>query len=240
MTFQPDYPGAIVVEAMQYGYGVLNRPKRWGFHTPEEPADSYPSTPDYLAITNRDASYNYFVSYLGFVFQLVPESEGAYAHGLDGKPAPLWSDGTNLNLQSLSLSFEGYAGTIHLTMPRGSPQWNAGVELVAHRTKALGLDLDSSFQHKDVSIYRGDCGQWDQAAFIADVKTKIKSIGEDEMLTQEDKDWLWKEMERRLRHTDARFVALDAKIGALEGGTGATPAQIAKAVNDDNARRMAS
>ena len=163
-----------MVEAAHYGYGVPNRPTTWGFHTPEEPADSYPSTPDYLAVTDRDASYNYFVSYLAFVFQLVPESEGAYAHGLDGKPAPFWSDGTNLNLQSLSVSFEGYAATIHQTMPRGSPQWNAGVDLVAHRTKALGLNLDWAIQHEDVSIYRSDCGQWDQAAFIADVKAKME------------------------------------------------------------------
>lgn len=173
-----DYPGAIVVEAAQYGYGVPNRPKRWGFHTPEEPADSYPSTPEYLATTDRDASYTYFASYLGFIFQLVPESEGAYAHGLDGKPAPSWSDGTNLNLQSFSLSFEGHAATIHKTMPRGGPQWNAAVRLVAHRTMALGLGLDSSFQHKDVSIYRSDCGQWDQAAFIADVKAKMEPTPE--------------------------------------------------------------
>jgi hypothetical protein len=180
-----DYPGAIVVEAANYGYGVPNRPKRWGFHTPEEPADSYPSTPDYLATTDRDASYTYFASTLGFIFQLVPESQGAYAHGLDGKPAPFWSDGTNLNLQSLSLSFEGHAATIHLTMPRGSPQWNAAVDLVAHRTKALGLDLDSSFQHKDVSIYRSDCGQWDQAAFIADVIAKME---EDMAWTEAEKE----------------------------------------------------
>lgn len=179
MPFVADYPGAIVVEAANYGYGgAPNHPKTWGFHTPEEPADSYPSTPDYLATTDRDASYTYFDSYLGFIFQLAPEALGAYAHGLEGKPEPSWSDGTNLNLQSLSLSFEGRAATIHQTMPRGSPQWNAGVNLVAHRTKALGLNLGWSFQHKEVSIYRGDCGQWDQAAFIADVKAKMQ---EDDM-----------------------------------------------------------
>jgi hypothetical protein len=187
-VFTADYPGAIVVEAANYGYGTPNRPKTWGFHTPEEDADSYPSTPDYLAGTDRDASYTYFVSYLGFVFQLVPESEGAYGHGLEGKPEPDWSDGTNLNLQSFSLSFEGRTVTITQTMPRGSPQWKAGVDLVAHRTKAKGLNLDIAFQHKDVSIHRGDCGAWDQAAFIADVKAKMQE--EEDMLTEEDKDWL--------------------------------------------------
>lgn len=184
MTFPSDYPGAIVVEAANYGYATKNRPKRFGFHTPEEKADDDPQTPGYLAGTTRDASYTYFVSTLGFIFQLVPESEGAYAHALSGKLPPYWSDGTNLNLQSLSLSFEGYAATIHQTMPRGGPQWNASVDLVAHRTKALGLDIDESFQHKDVSTQRGDCGQWDQAAFIADVKAKMEDKMTDEQMTE--------------------------------------------------------
>ncbi len=184
MTWLADYPGAIVVPSAHYGYTTPNNPKTWGFHTPEEPADSYPSTPEYLAATDRDVSYTYFVSYLGFVFQLVPESEGAYAHGLDGKPAPSWSDGTNLNLQSLSLSLEGRAATIHQTMLRSGPQWKASVQLVAHRTKALGLSLDWAFQHKDVSVYRNDCGQWDQAAFIVDVKAEMEDDMTDAQMQQ--------------------------------------------------------
>jgi hypothetical protein len=189
MTFQADYPGAIVVEAANYGYtqgaySLGNQPVTWCFHTPEEPADSHPSTPDYLATTDRDASYTYFVSYLGFVFQLVPEDEGAYGNALEGKPAPHWSDGSNLNLQTLSVSFEGYTSTIHQTMPRGCPQWNAGVNLVAHRTLALRLHLDWAIQHKDVSIHRGDCGQWDQGAFLTDVVAKMQ---EDDEMTPEEK-----------------------------------------------------
>ncbi len=239
MTWLADYPGAIVVEAARYGYTTLNKPKTWGFHTPEESADSYPSTPDYLAVTDRDASYTYFVSYLGFVFQLVPESEGAYAHGLDGKSAPSWSDGTNLNLQSLSLSFEGRAATIHQTMLRGGPQWKASVQLVVHRTKALGLNLGWAFQHKEVSMYRDDCGQWDQAAFIADVKAKM----EDDMpLSQADLVAIDKIMERQVKRRidDYLLPKLEEKLderGLVIGGSGisgATPEQVA----DEIARRM--
>lgn len=186
MSFASDYPGAIVVEAANYGYGTPNRPKTWGFHTPEEIADDDPQTPGYLAGTTRLASYTYFVSSAyALVFQLVPESEGAYAHYLNGKPEPSWSDGTSLNLQSLSLSFEGMAATIHLTMPRGCPQWKAGVDLVAHRTIALGLNLDWAFGHKDVSVQRGDPGQFDQDAFIADVRTRME-----EMMAMSAQDWI--------------------------------------------------
>jgi hypothetical protein len=217
--FLPDYPGAIVVEAANYGYGTPNRPKTWGFHTPEEDADATPVTPGYLANTDRDASYTYFVSYLGFVFQLVPESEGAYGHGLEGKPEPPWSDGTNLNLQSFSLSFEGRTATITQTMPRGSTQWKAGVDLVAHRTKALGLDLDISFQHKDVSIHRGDCGAWDQAAFIADVRAKMQE-GEELKLDAEDQQFIRNEIAAAIQPvatslTEERILAKRRHKGIL-------------------------
>ena len=79
MIFIAAYPGAIVVEARNYGYVVggkhlLNNPKAFCLHTPEEPPDNVPSTPYYFASTDRDASTHYFVSYLGFVFQMVPES----------------------------------------------------------------------------------------------------------------------------------------------------------------------
>ena len=206
MTFQADYPGAIVVEAANYGYATKNRSKTWGFHTPEEESDDDPQTPGYIAGTKRNVSYTYFASTLGFIFQLVPESEGAYAHALNGKPAPAWSDGTNLNLQSFSLSFEGYAPTIHQTMPRGGPQWKAAVSLVAHRTKALGLNLDIAFQHKDVSIQRSDCGQWDQAAFIADVKAEM----EDDMPTEaEIKQWIIEAIQSHesVPHLGGQYIA---------------------------------
>ena len=91
MAFSGDYPGAIVVQARNYGYIVngkhlTNTPKAWCLHTPEEPPDNVPSTPYYFAGTDRDASTTYFVSYLGLVFQCVPESEGAYANAVEGKP----------------------------------------------------------------------------------------------------------------------------------------------------------
>ncbi len=211
MVFKADYPGAIVVEAANYGYTATNKPKTWGFHTPEEKADDDPQTPGYLAGTTRNASYTYFVSTLGFIFQLVPESEGAYAHALYGKSAPSWSDGTNLNLQSFSLSFEGHAATIHQTMPRGSPQWNAAVNLVAHRTPALGLNLDIAFQHKDVSNQRSDCGQWDQEAFIQDVRVKM----EDDMgMTPQEREEFGRQIDALRGALGADAISYPDELGA--------------------------
>lgn len=180
VTFAADYPGAIVVPARNYGYGAAKcQPRAWCLHTPEEPADDVPSTPEYLHNTDRLASVHYFVSYHGLVFQCVPESEGPYANAVEGKPYPPWASGRNLNLETLSIEIEGKAATIAQTMPRGSPQWRALVALMAHRCKALGFPVDRTFGHKVVSVLRSDPGNLDIAALIEDVK------GDDDMTPDE-------------------------------------------------------
>src|SRR3990167_8482880 len=187
MAFSGDYPGAIVVQARNYGYIVngkhlTNTPKAFCLHTPEEPPDNVPSTPYYFAGTDRDASTTYFVSYLGLVFHCVPELEGAYANAVEGKPYPAWADSKiNLNLQTLSIEIEGYAATIHQTMPRGSPQWTALVNLMAHRCKALNIPPGRTFPHKDVSIYRSDPGQLNIPLLVTDV---IAALEDDMTLEQ--------------------------------------------------------
>src|SRR3990167_7703972 len=202
MAFTADYPGALVVEARNYGYVVggkhlTNNPKAFCLHTPEEPPDNVPSTPYYFASTDRDASTTYFVSYLGFVFQMVPESEGAYGNAVDGKPYPAWADSTvNLNLQTLSVEIEGYAATIHQTMPRGSPQWKALVNLMAHRCKARNIPPGRTFGHYAVSIYRSDPGQLNIPLLVTDVIAAME-----EPMTPQEK---------------TEFAALKARVASLE------------------------
>ena len=182
MSWLADYPGAIVVPARWFGYGQPNRPKAWALHTPEEPADDHMGTPYYLQTTDRQASAHYFVSFHGFVCQLVPESEGAYANAVEGKTYPVWADSKiNLNLQTLSIEIEGMAATIHQTMPRNSAQWNALVNLMAHRCKALNIPPGRTFPHKDVSIYRSDPGQLNIPLLVTDVIAAM----EDEMTPAE-------------------------------------------------------
>lgn len=176
-----DYEGAIVVEAMNYGYSSKNNPKAWCLHTPEELADDYPATPYYFHNTNVGASTTYFVSYLGFVFQCVPESEGAYANGRQGIYNYFdWEDpNVNLNLQTLSIEIEGYAHNIAQTMPRGSAQWNALINLMADRCIALGIPPERTFGHYQVSNQRSDPGTLNIQAVIEDVKARIKELTND-------------------------------------------------------------
>lgn len=183
-----------MVEAANYGYAIKNVPRGFVYHTPEEIADDDPQTPGYLAGTTVDASYTYFDSYLGFIFQLVPEHEGAYANYVNGKPYPSWANpNVNLNLQGISISFEGMAATIHKTMKRGGPQWTAGVDLVAHRAQARNISPDNWARHADVSIVRTDPGSLDLVAFTLDVKAKM----EEDM---------------------AKFIQYKTAIAVLEGG----------------------
>lgn len=220
-----DYPGALVVEAANYGYAAFNHPKGFCFHTPEEIADDDPQTPDYLAGTTRLASYHYFVSYLGFVFQLVPEYEGAYANYVTGKPYPSWADSTvNLNLQTISVSFEGMAATIHQTMPRGGPQWKAGVELVRHRSKALGISEWT--RHMDVSDQRGDTGQLNVAAFMADVEDNMDEREVRNIVTEMLRDDVSGGLRKLLRSPDTvEHLQADISGASVRGG------EVAKVVN---------
>jgi len=216
VTFLADYPGAIVVQARNYGYVVggkhlLNNPKAWALHTPEEPPDNVPSTPYYFASTDRDASTTYFVSYLGFVFQMVPESEGAYGNAVEGKPYPAWADSTvNLNLQTLSVEIEGYAATIHQTMPRGSAQWRALVNLMAHRCRALNIPPGRTFGHYAVSVYRSDPGQLNIPLLVSDVIAALQPAPEEEEMTPEER---------------AEFNALKDRVDAIVNSGGALTLQ---------------
>ena len=267
MAFQPNYPGAIVVEARNYGYVVggqhlTNNPKAWALHTPEEPPDNVPSTPYYFASPDRDASTTYFVSYLGFVFQMVPESEGAYGNAVEGKPYPVWADSkVNLNLQTLSVEIEGYAATIHQTMPRGSPQWKTLVNLMAHRCKALNIPPGRTFGHYAVSVYRGDPGQLNIPLLVTDVIAEMEVDMANTMIHAPSGVAVvlggWRLTVRDAAHHDALHAAgytdvlvTDAQFNAIPDFWAGAPVQasgaaaqvdlaaIAKAVNDEAYRRQ--
>ena len=130
----------------------------------------------------------------------MPERHGAYANVVVNKPYPTWAEpnllspADNLNLQCISISFEGHAATIHRTMVRGGPQWIAGVNLVAHRSKVLRISPDNWARHADVSIARSDPGSLDLVQFTLDVKAKMQPQQEDDMLTDDDKQWIRQEI----------------------------------------------
>ena len=186
MSFQADFPGAIVVEARNYGYdgkpGTLNVPRAWCLHTPEEPADEVESTPAFFARTSVQASAHYYIDNDGDIYQMVPERAGAYANAVVGKPYPAWADKSkNLNLQTLSVEIEGFAGMIHQTMLRGSVQWKALVNLMAHRCQALNIPAGRTFGHYEVSNQRSDPGRLPIHELIVDVKAKMEPEEDDPM-----------------------------------------------------------
>ena len=228
-----DYPGAIVVEAATYGYPHKYRgnnwPRAWCLHTPEEKPDDYPGTPYYFHnLTGRQASTHYFVSFLGFVFQCVPEDAGAYANAVEGRGYPAWADPLeNLNLQTLSIEIEGYAASIHQTMPRGSAQWNALVKLMAHRCQNTGIPVDRTFGHKDVSTNRSDPGQLDIQTLIADVKAEMEDAMTPEQEAKLDQVLAWtKEIwEYRQQNNDQHAAILAQNQADIAGGSVSATAQ---------------
>lgn len=182
-SFVADYSGAIVYPAWynlanhqdtRNNYyrpeghgGVPNIPRAWVLHTPEEPADDNETTPAYFAGPGRKASTHYYLDDDGDVFQLVPEFAAAIANGLNGKPMPSWAGPGSLNWQTLSVEIEGYAHSVHETMPVGGVQFNALVKLIKDRAHVWGIPLDREhiMGHYQLSIDRSDPGArfpWDE------------------------------------------------------------------------------
>lgn len=171
LSFAPDYPGAIVFGADEtnvYPFpSYTNHPRAFVLHTPEEPADNWPSTPTFFSKPNRQASTTYFAAWPGATYQMVPENHAAIANGLVGLPRPPWSTpGISLNAETLSVEIEGYAATIQDTLVRGGPQWVSLVALIRNRCQAYGIPLDRThiIGHYEVANNRSDPGAlfpWD-------------------------------------------------------------------------------
>src|SRR3972149_11462170 len=139
-----DYPGAIWWPAHESNtLGPPCNPKGWVLHTPQEPADDYPGTPYYFAQPNKSASTHYFVSYLGFVWQMVSESVAPIANGvtMPARPYPVWANNQqSLNRQTLSVEIEGYSATIAQTISPG--QRNALLNLLRYGCAKYGIPID--------------------------------------------------------------------------------------------------
>ena len=168
-----DYPGAIWFPADSSNFRPgPNTPKGFVMHTPQEPADGYPSTPHWFAQNHGDpnnvGSTHYFAAFTGDIYQCVAESDMAIANGVLGKPYPAWADrNVSLNRQTLSVEIEGYAANIQDTLVVGSVQWNALVELVRDRCEhyAIPLTREHIIGHYEVSTDRSDPGAgfpWDE------------------------------------------------------------------------------
>lgn len=167
-NFPPDYPGAIVFPAHvtnaydPLAHGSPNKPKAFILHTPEEPADDYPSTPHWFARFHpqQAGSTHYFASFKGQIWQCVPERWGAIANGLDGKPRPSWAGAGSLNFQTLSVEIEGYAANIGQTLQVGGAQWKALIALIKHRCATWNIPLDRQhiMGHYELSVNRSDPG----------------------------------------------------------------------------------
>lgn len=169
-----DYPLAISYPAHETNYrSGPNTPRGFVNHTPEEPADDRPYTPEFFAEPNRDASTTYFVAFTGRVYQCVRESEMAIANGVIGKSYPAWADSTrSLNRQTISVEIEGYAASIQDTLKVGGLQWRALVALIRHRCTyhRIPLDREHIIGHYQVASNRSDPGAtfpWE--ALIRDV-----------------------------------------------------------------------
>lgn len=200
MSFMPDYPNAIVVEAHYLNwYGPNNpnsykdvngkvqscTPKGIFYHTPEESSDNYESTPFYFAkafISPYGASTHFYSDNDGDFYQMVPQVYGAVANGNDPGKKPWWATtGISLNLQTTNVEIEGYAATLKNTMT--SRQWSSLVDWSVYQCVKWGIPADRShlMAHYEVSSQRNDPGPWllDQSGFVQEVGDRVTKYEQD-------------------------------------------------------------
>lgn len=182
--FPVDYPGSICFPAHEGNVDERrpNTPRAIFLHTPEEPVDDRESTPVYFS-SNRGAATHYYSDSDGDWYQMVPEAVGAIANGRRNKPRPSWAvPGVSLNLQSISVEIEGYAASIHRTMPRGGRQWNAVVRWIADRSRHHSIPLDRVhvMGHYEVADNRSDPGTLNIATIVADAQVLLEKETEPE------------------------------------------------------------
>ena len=135
------------------------------FHEPQEPSDTYESTPVYFQTPNIQASTRYYNDNDGDVYQMVPIDRPAIANGLDGMPMPKFNDGGpefgaySINDQTENAEVEGLTATIAKTMTQA--QWAGCVDLgvlwmvMWDWPRSVGRFLS----HKRLSTQRSD-GEW--------------------------------------------------------------------------------
>lgn len=179
MSFNPDYPGAIVVPAHEDNYGGYERansPKAIVLHTPEEPADDYESTPIWFQNPQAQASTHYYGDNDGDIYQMVREIDCPWANGNRGgvnrtwkgvKDAwPPWAEvGVSLNCQTISIEIEGKAATIGQTL--NDVQFDSLVKWIKNVAGRynIPLDRDHIIGHFEVATDRTDPGSsfpWDR------------------------------------------------------------------------------
>lgn len=175
MTFAAAYPGAIVVPADPRNYygPDSGRRKCWPlaivYHTPQEPADNYESTPAYFSTfrpydpatgLGGPASTRYYLDNDGDLYQMVPEDWGAIANGLDGKPKPYWALPDSLNLQTDNIEIEGYAHSLKDTMTNA--QWRTLVDWSTWSMIRYSISREEGrmMGHYELSVQRSDPGPW--------------------------------------------------------------------------------
>ena len=176
----PAHPDNVMRDRNTGEHKPINHARGFVIHTPEEAADNVEVTPYYFSRKiydqqgrQRFASTTFYGDNSGPLYQMVPVRFGAIANGVNGKPYPAWADpNVSLNYQTESIELEGYAATIHLTCPRGGPQWTKTARLLASRSVAKGWPLDRVhvIGHYEVAVDRTDPGGLDLNALVQDAR----------------------------------------------------------------------
>lgn len=187
----PDYPFSnagwyMLHPGRMSNYGVQSVINAVILHTPEEPADDYESTPVFFwQDPNTNGSVGgtqYYLSNNGDWIQMARDYQQVHAQGVASAnarlPRPIWFDPSliSYNTQCLSVEIEGYAATLHQTMPVGGVQWKSLVKWIAYKCKQYNIPVTRQYimGHWELAKDRTDPGaQFPWGDLMVDVKNLV-------------------------------------------------------------------
>lgn len=136
------------------------------YHTPEEPWDEIEVTPAWFANPSANASTGYYADSDGDLYQMVRDSDFAWAQGVRSTelvlPRPVWwrDEYVSYNTCMLSVEIEGYADTIGRTFTVGSRQFASVVALSAFLSRRYHIPVDRGYHlgHDQLTRHKRDPG----------------------------------------------------------------------------------
>ena len=215
LIWEPAHPTNFATPTSGAYAGTRRRHVAVCLHTPEELADDDEITPRLFARANFDASTGYYADSDGDLYQMVHDSDYAFAQGTPTAqlelPRPTWwlDDYISYNTCMLSMEIEGHAATIHETMTMDSPQFQTVSAWIAFVCTKYHIPITRTYVvgHGELCTWRSDPGaEFPWLSLLGNARRMARSYQEsppaDERITT---------IETALRSADFRYTEREAE-----------------------------
>lgn len=182
------------------GYRKRTKASALVFHTSEEKADGIESTPLYFAKEHPEhqASTDSYADNDGDLWVMMSDEDCPFANGVSstsgrviwkgtkGARPPWYEPGISYNCYTRSIEEEGYASSIHLTMTPAQFETTVDWALFWTVKDKVLLDRNHFVGHYEIDSWKTDPGKFPIDDVLAQVKSRLSSLGVSRRMTVGD------------------------------------------------------